>query len=137
MTRKVGGQIHHVEINVSNLKRSARFYHALLSWLGYRRVLDESDIVGWRLGNTRIFLVQCEKKFLRAGFHRKNIGLNHIAFRVDSPRTVDRFYKQFLLAKRIPILYGGPKEWPEYEGGYRAVYFEDPDRIKLEAVYTP
>ncbi|TMI54977.1 bleomycin resistance protein, partial [Candidatus Bathyarchaeota archaeon] len=29
----------------------------------------------------------------------------------------------------------GPKEYPEYRKGYYAVYFEDPDRIKLEFVH--
>jgi hypothetical protein len=33
------------------------------------------------------------------------------------------------------VLYGGPKEYPEYRKGYYAVYFEDPDRIKLEFVH--
>jgi hypothetical protein len=41
------------------------------------------------------------------------------------------------LPRKVPILYGGTKEWPEYEGGYYAVYFEDPDRTKLELEYTP
>ena len=131
------GHIHHVEVNVSNLKRSAGFYQALLAWLSYRRVLVKPDIVGWKLGKTRIFLVQCERRFLRSGFHRKNVGLNHIAFRLPSRQMVARFYKKYLLARGIPVLYGGPKEWPEYEGGYYAVYFEDPDRIKLEIVHTP
>ena len=43
----------------------------------------------------------------------------------------------FLENKHIPILYGGPKEYPQYEKGYYAVYFEDPDRVKLEVVYLP
>ncbi len=137
MDKPTKGRVHHIEINVSSLKRSSRFYQELLAWLDYRRVLDKPGIVGWKLGDTRIFLVQCEKRFLHSGFYRKNVGLNHIAFTVSSRRTVDRFYKRFLLPKRIRVLYGGPKEWPEYEGGYRAVYFEDPDRIKLETVYTP
>jgi len=37
---------------------------------------------------------------------------------------------------RSPVLYGGPKEWQNYDPGYYAVYFEDPDRIKLELVYA-
>jgi len=35
------------------------------------------------------------------------------------------------------VLYGGPKEYPEYSEGYYALYFEDPDRIKLDAVHIP
>jgi hypothetical protein len=28
-------------------------------------------------------------------------------------------------------------EWKDYDPGYYAVYFEDPDRMKLELVYVP
>ena len=34
-------------------------------------------------------------------------------------------------------LYGTPREFPEYAPGYYAVFFEDPDRIKLEVVHVP
>ena len=129
--------IHHVEVNVSNLEKSSKFYEGFLSWLGYTRVLEEKGIVGWRKSRTRIFLVQCAAKYRSNGFHRKRIGLNHIAFQAPTRQTVDEFYKAYLLTNKIPILYGGTKEWPDYEGGYYAVYWEDPDRIKLELVYTP
>jgi hypothetical protein len=36
------------------------------------------------------------------------------------------------LPNKIKVLYDGPKEYPDYSNGYYAVYFEDPDRIKLE-----
>ncbi|HZY46622.1 MAG TPA: hypothetical protein VFE96_02390 [Candidatus Bathyarchaeia archaeon] len=83
--------IHHVEINVSNIRRSAKFYEGFLTWLGYVRVLNEKNIVGWRKGTTRIFIVQCGRKYLKSGFHRKRVGLNHIAFYASSRRTLDRF----------------------------------------------
>jgi hypothetical protein len=50
---------------------------------------------------------------------------------------VDDFYNQYLLPRKVPVLYGGPKEYPEYTKGYYSVYFEDPDRIKLELVHIP
>jgi glyoxylase I family protein len=30
-----------------------------------------------------------------------------------------------------------PREYPQYEPGYYAVFFLDPDGIKLEFVFTP
>lgn len=65
------------------------------------------------------------------------MGLNHIAFHADSRNMVDQFYKQFLLPRKVPVLYGGPKEYPWYSRGYYSVYFEDPDRIKLELAHVP
>lgn len=76
-------------------------------------------------------------EYQRSKFHRKRSGLNHICFNAKSKNEVTKFVKEFLRKNRIPLLYGGPKEWPEYRGGYYAVYFEDPDRIKLEFAYIP
>ena len=59
------------------------------------------------------------------------------AFRAPSREAVDELYRNYLLPKKIPTLYRGPKEWKDYDLGYYAVYFEDPDRIKLELVYVP
>ncbi len=63
--------------------------------------------------------------------------MNHIAFQVGSKEAVDVFYKDYLVANNIPVLYGGPAHHPEYIPGYYAVYFEDPDRIKLEVAFIP
>ncbi len=131
------GPLHHIEVNVSDLRKSSGFYEGFLSWLGYKRVLEEKDIVGWSKNGTGIFLVQCGEKYRTSGFHRKRVGLNHLAFRATTRSMVDEFYHNYLLPNKTLVLYGGPKEWPEYMGGYYAVYFEDPDRLKLELAYTP
>src|ERR1017187_9640176 len=61
--------------------------------------------------------------------------LGHIAFQVDSADMVDSFVDSFLKPRQIEKLYGGAKAYPEYTPQYYAVYFEDPDRIKVEVVY--
>ena len=65
------------------------------------------------------------------------MGLNHVAFHADSRKIVDEFHSKYLRPKGISILYGGPRERTEYSKGYYSVYFEDPDRIKLELVFAP
>src|SRR5712692_2512945 len=129
------GNVQHVEINVSNLDRSKAFYQDLLAWLGYKQILDEKGVMGWDNGNVQIFLVSCGEHFMESGFHRKRVGLNHIAFRAKSKADVDKLHGQFLVPRSTKVLYGGPKEYPENGKGYYAVYFEDPDRIKLEFVH--
>ncbi len=129
------GNIQHIEVNVSDLNKSKAFYEDLLAWLGYRPVLDEKEVVGWGNGNMQIFLVKCGNRFVESGFHRKRVGLNHIAFRAMSEEDVKKFHKQFLVPRRVKVLYGGPKHYPEYGPNYFSVYFEDPDRIKLELVH--
>ncbi len=111
MENKFKHPVHHFQIQVSNIQKQKE--------------------------GTRIIVAQSPKRFLAEAYHRKRVGLNHIAFRAPSRATVDELYRNYLLPKKIPILYGGPKEWEGYDPGYYAVYFEDPDRIKLELVYVP
>lgn len=55
--------------------------------------------------------------------------------KVSSKRKVDQFTKEFLKKNKIKTLYKSPRAFPEYSKNYYAVYFEDPDRIKLEVEY--
>ncbi len=135
------GQIYHVEVNVSNFDKSAKFYDAFLNWLGYERIYSHKLAAGWGIKGselgTNFWIIQAHTGFVEHGFHRKRVGVNHIAFHADSRKTVDQFYEDVLLLKKVPVLYGGPKEYPEYSKGYYSVYFEDPDRIKLELAHVP
>ncbi len=60
-----------------------------------------------------------------------------MAFRVPEREHVDRFTLDFLVPRGIATLYGTPHVFPEYRPGYYAVFFEDPDRLKLEVVHIP
>jgi len=86
----------------------------------------------WRKGETYIVLVQTEQGFVEAGYHRKRTGLNHVAFHARSRHQVDEL-TTLLRDKGVLILYedrhphaGGPDHY--------AVFFEDPNRIKVEVV---
>jgi catechol 2,3-dioxygenase-like lactoylglutathione lyase family enzyme len=128
------GSIRHVEINVSDFERSKAFYHDFLGWLGYKQIVGGKDYAGWGNGEAEIFVTYLER-YKGSGFHRRQVGLNHIAFQAKSKADVNRLHSEFLVPRSIKVLYGGPKEYPEYRKGYYSVYFEDPDRIKLEFVH--
>ena len=125
------GSLQHIEINVSDLTKSRAFYEPLLKWMGYSRIVEGRTFLGWGNGETKIFLTDLEK-YKEVGFHRRRLGLNHIAFQAESREDVDNFHKQCLVPRKVRVLYGGPRLYPEYAPSYYAVYFEDPDRIKLE-----
>lgn len=125
--------LYHVSINSTQ----PDFYKELLSFLGFKLVKQYSNGFGVSDGVASIWVFKTGKNFVSQGYHRQATGLNHIALRVASPEAVDKFHHDYLLKRNIPILYSGPKEYPEYEPGYYSVYFEDPDRIKLEVVYKP
>lgn len=128
----------HIEINVSDLQKSKKFYSMIFSQLKWDMSLDGDYAIGFKgADNTHLFLVQTKKASLLNIFHRKNTGLNHLAIRVESRQAVEEF-NNFLKQNNIPRLYAdNPKDYSkEYNmEQYYAVYFEDPDRIKLEVVF--
>jgi catechol-2,3-dioxygenase len=129
--------IQHIHLNVSDAGRSIPFYEAFTKFLGYRMIDKGSDHIGFSNGTTDLWIVQAEEKDTDNSFHRKGAGLNHIAFRVSLRKDVVDFNRDFLRKRDIPTLYDSPKIFTEYHKGYFAVYFEDPDRVKLEVVYIP
>jgi catechol 2,3-dioxygenase-like lactoylglutathione lyase family enzyme len=125
--------IHHVEINVSNLQKTTDFWGWLLGEFGYAVFQQWEHGISWKFGETYIVFVQTEQPYLDIAYHRKATGLNHLAFRARSRDQVDEICAQ-LAARGHPILYGDRHPYAGGEGHY-AVFFEDPDRIKVEVAY--
>ncbi len=126
------GKLHHVEIYVSNLKNSSNFWGWFLGKLGYEVYSKWDSGISYILGDTYIVFVQTEDKYLGEPYHRCRTGLNHLAFHAESKKHVDEITNE-LRSKGIKILYDDKHP---YAGGedYYAVFFEDPDRIKVELV---
>ncbi len=131
----MNGIIHHIEIYVSDLEKSKLFWTWLLcEKLNYDIFQKWSSGISYKLGETYIVFVQTETEFIENSYHRKNTGLNHLAFHCDSKEFIDHLTKD-LEEKNISILY---KNKHPFAGGedYYAVFFEDPDRIKVEVVFS-
>jgi catechol 2,3-dioxygenase-like lactoylglutathione lyase family enzyme len=77
-------------------------------------------------------LLPAAPEHLSAGYHRKRVGLNHLAFLGKSRAHVDEV-TQWLRLNGHVVLY---EDRHPFAGGpnYYAVYCEDPDRFKLEVV---
>jgi catechol 2,3-dioxygenase-like lactoylglutathione lyase family enzyme len=133
----VKARVYHVQVNLRDAAVSLPFWKALLGYLEYQLVHEERDVAGYSNGTTDLWLIGIDPAHAGAGFHRKRVGLNHLAFRVERREDVDRFRREFLDARGVPTLYDTPRAFPEYSPGYYAVFFEDPDRIKLEVVHVP
>ena len=65
---------------------------------------------------------------------RRAPGFHHLGWNVDTREQVDLFYE--LLLKVGAQVLDAPAEY-EYQHGYYAVYFTDPDGLKLEVVHIP
>jgi catechol 2,3-dioxygenase-like lactoylglutathione lyase family enzyme len=124
--------ISHIELKVSNPNISFPFYTELLTCLGYQIIFEDKISLGFLNAPNQIWIVKTQDKFKHIPYHRQHTGINHLAFRVESAAHVDKFITEFLKPKNITTLYQSPKLFPEYTPDYYAVYFEDPDRIKLE-----
>lgn len=126
------GLIHHIEIYVSDINRTVDFWGWFLKELGYVSFQEWEGGQSWKIGDTYIVFVQAEDRFLDIPYHRCRVGLNHLAFHANSRQHVDEMTDK-LKDRGIKILY--PKKHP-FAGGdnHYAVYFEDPDRIKVELV---
>ncbi|MDA9189611.1 VOC family protein [bacterium] len=125
-----GGLLHHVEIYVSSLRESKEFWGWFLGDLGYSEFQNWDSGVSYKLGSCYIVFVQVEKKYKDIPYHRCGVGLNHLAFFAKSKNQIDEI-TQKLKEKKIEILY---KEKHPFAGGpdSYALFFEDPDRIKVE-----
>ncbi|MFK7904697.1 MAG: VOC family protein [Chitinophagales bacterium] len=126
------GIVHHIELYVSNLQKTSEFWGWLLTQLGYQKYQEWDEGVSYKLLDTYLVFVQTEEKYLDVAYHRKRTGLNHLAFHVESREVVDEFTNQ-LKERGIEILYANKHPFAGGEN-YYAVFFEDPDRIKVELV---
>ena len=129
------GTIHHVEIYVSNLQQSTQFWQWLLTEKFNYTVYQQWDSgISFKYRDTYLVFVQTEKQYNGTMYHRKHTGLNHLAFHCPSREFIDQLTDE-LRSKNIPILYHDKHPFAGGEG-YYAVFFEDPDRIKVEVVVS-
>jgi glyoxylase I family protein len=135
----IRGGFHHIDLNVTDLEASKRVYGPVLEFLGYVQVKDEGGYE-WdlRIGEGRgasLGLIPCDPALAGYSHRRYAPGLHHLSWRADSREDVDRLHA-LLVEHGIPVL-DPPAHYPEYSGDYYAVFFEDPDGMKLELVYAP
>lgn len=131
------GAFHHVDLNASDMAASRRVYGPVLEFLGYRMVKDDEKGCEWDLGpeEKRISLglrAACAESAGHA-HQRYAPGLHHLAWRAASRDEVDALHR-LLVENSIRVL-DPPAHYPEYSATYYAVFFEDPDGIKLEVLH--
>jgi glyoxylase I family protein len=133
--------VHHIDLAVSDLERSLTFYRELLRPLGYVR---DGSIRGERgevvvylspiAGGSSIGLRQAQSDAHGVPYDRYGVGVHHIAFTAMSRAMVDE--RAAWLREEGVEIESGPEDY-DYIPGYYAVFFADPDGIKLEIVHRP
>jgi glyoxylase I family protein len=130
------GGVHHVDLVVSSIERSLPFYRELLGplgWHGIGEVEGERGETIWYLSGreTSIGLREAQTP---GTFDRYALGLHHLAFEVASRAVVDE--RADWLRSTGAEVESEPQEYT-YMPGYYAVFFYDPDGIKLEILNVP
>ena len=128
MPRVVG--IDHLVLSVGNFARSKEFYDKVLGFLGFKLKYDYADMAGWSNGKTLFWIAAADAQGRKRKYRKGDIGFHHYAFELASRNDVDEL-GAFLEQNGMTVL-DPPGEY--YGRNYYAVYFADPDGMKLEGM---
>jgi catechol 2,3-dioxygenase-like lactoylglutathione lyase family enzyme len=140
------GGVHHIDLTVKDAHASRAFYESVLGFMGYRYAAPISDIPS-APHNGYDFDLRDGDDFCSIGIlsargdnadrahDRYSPGLHHIAWNAASREDVDAMHAH-LLSIGATIL-DPPAAYPKYGPTYYAVFFADPDGLKLEYVHKP
>ena len=127
--------IAHVQLTVRDVPRSRPFYYMLLhETFGMSIQYDDAQTFYCIGGRTGVLITGVSEKRRDEPFDQQRIGLHHFCFRLRSRQDVDELYTAVARfgAKVIRAPEGGV-----WAPGYYSVLFEDPDGIRIEAIYVP
>jgi len=122
--------IDHIYAAVSDLSRSERFYDGVMTILGFRKNTFINE------GDQHIQYYNRHFGFVLRPAHKAPWphdplapGLHHVCLRAEDSATVDA------IAKRLAehgVTCSSPQLYLEYAPDYYAIFFSDPDGIRLE-----
>lgn len=122
--------LHHISLQVTDIKASAKLYDAMLFSLHYKRVWTEKDAVGYgpEDGGDKFAIKQKGKPVTAPGegFHG--------AFAAESREDVDNFYDAAI--KNGAKDNGPPGLRLQYCDSYYAAFVIDFDGYRIEAVHN-
>jgi catechol 2,3-dioxygenase-like lactoylglutathione lyase family enzyme len=129
---------HHLDLTVIDPVKSRPLYELFLGHLGFTLKSAGDDWAGFGLGDKRypcVTLLKAKGRNAARKHDRYSAGLHHLALRAKSREDVDALYRK--LKKFGAAILDPPADYPDYGKGYYAVFFADPDGLKLEYAYTP
>jgi glyoxylase I family protein len=135
-------KISHVDLVVSSIERSLPFYRSLLEplgWSGLREVRCEQGETIYYLsvegpGVAALGLREKRSDVHGVPYNRYAVGVHHVCLDVPSREVVDE--RAQWMREQGARIESGPAEY-NYTPGYYAVFFYDPDGIKLELLHRP
>jgi catechol 2,3-dioxygenase-like lactoylglutathione lyase family enzyme len=119
--------IDHLVIRVSDYEKSKSFYGRLFAFLGFEISDEYYDAIGWTNGKTRFWIGRADAQARK--YRIGDVGFHHYAFELRSRKDVDAL-QDFLHELGATIV----DPAGEYYDDYYAVFFLDPDGLKLEGM---
>jgi catechol 2,3-dioxygenase-like lactoylglutathione lyase family enzyme len=113
--------IHHVSVEVSELERSGRFYDSLLGPLGWRRQVENDEVIGWGIVRP-VFFASARGHAVAGG--------GHVCFAATGTPAVKAAWEGGIEAGGSDD--GAPGPRPEYGPSYYSAYLLDPDGHRVE-----
>lgn len=131
------GDYHHFDFTVSDIDTARPVYDLFLTHMGFRETRNvEGQTTEWSQGSgifPSVGIVQAKGEGKEASHDRYSPGLHHAAWRAEDRADVDALHAK-LVEVGVTIL-DPPDHY--YGENYYAVFFADPDGLKLEYVWTP
>lgn len=130
MTNTVTQGAHHIGVTVSKLEESAAFFTKLLGWKEVKR-RDDYPAIFVSDGNIMVTLWK-NKEEPPSGFDKnRNVGLHHVAFKVESESALNKLYGK-LSDANVPIEFS-----PELLGKGPAMHMMcyEPSGIRVEFIW--
>jgi catechol 2,3-dioxygenase-like lactoylglutathione lyase family enzyme len=121
--------IDHISVRVGDFAKSKAFYGRLFKFLGFKVLGEYDDAIGWTNGKSRYWIGAADAQGRKHKYRIGDIGLHHLGFELRSRKDVDELeaFVRKLGAKIVDPA-------GEYYDDYYAVFFLDPDGLKLEGM---
>jgi catechol 2,3-dioxygenase-like lactoylglutathione lyase family enzyme len=125
----------HVGIEVASLSRSKKFYSALFGGLGFKVMMDSEDGLAFTNQNFSVWIGELREPRVKrkAPTGEEFVVADHLAIHVPDKETVYEIEKE-MKKNGFEALFPC-EEHPQFEPGYHAVSFCDPDNYVIE-IYT-
>lgn len=123
--------IDHLYVTVSDLRRSEAFYDSVMRLLGFRKGTGQVEAEPFIHYYTPDFQFTLRQAKVGGAHDPSAPGLNHLCFQLPSASDVDAAARGL---GALGVSVTEPCLYPEYTPDYYAIYFSDPDGIRLEIV---
>jgi len=127
MVRVTG--IDHLVVRVSDYQKSKDFYGRLFTFMGFEISDEFPEAIGWTNGKTRFWIYPADEQGRKRKYRNGDVGFHHYSFQLRICKEVDAL-QAFLDDNKVTIV----DRAGEHYDDYYAVFFLDPDGLKLEGM---